>query len=89
MKYQDLTNIQKHLTKMNFIKFLRRDNGFTEAEAKMEFDFVVLNGQEVTTQHYVFNTRRTGSTKLLNRAERYNVINTFCNAINHSTFEEN
>lgn len=89
MKYQDLSNIQKHLTKMNFIKFLQRDNGFTEAEAKMEFDFVVLNGQEVTTHHYVFNTRRTGSTKLLSRLERYNVINTFCNAINHSTFEEN
>jgi len=89
MKYQDLTHIQKHLTKMNFIKFLQRDNGFTEAEAKMEFDFVVLNGQEVTTQHYVFNTRRTGSTKLLDRLERYNVITTFQNAINHSTFEEN
>lgn len=89
MKYQDLSNIQKHLTKINFIKFLQRDNGFTEAEAKMEFDFVVLNGQEVTTQHYVFNTRRTGSTKLLNRKERYNVITVFRAAINHSTFEEN
>lgn len=88
MKYQDLNSTQKHLTKMNFIKFLQRDNGFTEAEAKMEFDFVVLNGQEVTTEHYVFNTRRTGSTKPLSRIDRYNVIVTFCNAINHSTFEE-
>ncbi len=88
MKYQDLTSIQKHTTKMTFIKFLQRDNGFSEAEAEMEFNFLVVNGQEVIPQYYVFSTRRAGSTKLLSRLERYNVFTVFQNAINHSTFEE-
>lgn len=88
MKYQDLTRTQKHTTKMTFIKFLQRDNGFNEAEAEMEFNFLVINNQEVIPQHYVFNTRRTGSTKTLSRLERYNILTVFQNVINHSTFEE-
>lgn len=88
MKYQDLTSIQKHTTKMTFIKFLQRDNGFSAVEAEMEFNFLVVNGQEVIPQYYVFNTRRAGSTKHLSRLERYNVFTVFQNAINHSTFEE-
>ena len=88
MKYQDLTSIQKHTTKMTFIKFLQRDNGFSEAQAEMEFNFLVVNRQGVKPQYYVFKTRRSGSKKHLGRLERYNVFNVFQNAINHSTFEE-
>ena len=67
-----------------FINFLVRD-GWTHQQANKELDFLFQNNKVLLRDWYI-RTTRIGSTRLLNRAQKYRVYLALENACNHVLF---
>lgn len=76
--------LYKGLIICTFINFLIRD-GWTPQQANKELDFLFQNNKVVLRDWYI-RTTRIGSTRLLNRAEKYRVYRALENACNHVLF---
>lgn len=69
-----------------FANFMAREGTMTYVQAVEEFEFLMVNNQTVTEEHYMYRVRRIGASVLLTRSQRQSVYMSFQNAINHSTF---
>lgn len=70
-----------------FKNFLIRDEGFSEAQAQEELQYLIINGKQVTKTYYTYYTtvqRRIGASKTLNRKDKLSVYLCFENAMNHA-----
>ena len=74
-----------YTTKEIVVNFLRRDFGFTHAEARKELGVLYVNNIPCLRDYYL-TVRRTGLKAIGGRAVRAIIYNTFENARNHATF---